>query len=346
MLSLCTAVVVAVTDFDADIQEIRAEAGDGTERKALNYVALTGAASVGDTVTLNTTAVALRLGTGGFDFVTANRSTSEAILRLGPGHIMKGRYLPNQIAVLTLEEQPQHADVWERSLEGMPVIAGQLHSQLIPAAFAAKSKQNLRIAYIMTDGAALPLSFSNSVRTAKSRGLIDVTLTCGQAFGGDYETVTLYSALLAARHIGACDLAFVCQGPGNAGTGTRLGYTGIEQAGILDSVERLGGLPIAVARVSSADPRPRHQGISHHTITALELAYAKAVVPLPVGVDRSPISDRHDVVFIPETPAVLAAMVKDGWKVRSMGRDSAEDPLFFESAIAAGIAASAKITKL
>ena len=59
-------------------------------------------------------------------------------------------------------------------------------------------------------------------------------------------------------------------GPGIAGTGTKYGFTGIEQGPILDAVKKLGGMPISIPRISFADKRDRHQGISHHSITVLK----------------------------------------------------------------------------
>lgn len=154
-------------------------------------------------------------------------------------------------------------------------------------------------------------------------------MTCGQAFGGDSETVTLHSALLAAKHILDCDAAIVCQGPGNAGTGTKYGFSGIEQAQNLDIVKALGGTPIAIARLSSADGRVRHQGISHHTRTTLDLAYSRCIVPLPAGSDESALPPGHSILFIEGAQAALDLLAARGVAVTSMGRTPAEDPLFF-----------------
>ena len=202
------------------------------------------------------------------------------------GHIIKGRYLPCQQAVLTLEEQEQYADVWERTLDGLPVLVGQLHSQIAPAAAGLYLAGKRQVAYVMTDAAALPLAFSQSGPRPESGRPVHATLTCGQAFGGDYETVTLHSALLGAKHILGCDAAIVCQGPGNAGTGTKYGFSGIEQAQNLDIVKALGGTSVAIVRMSSADKRERHQGISHHTRTTLDLAYSRCIVAAAGGGGR------------------------------------------------------------
>lgn len=333
--------VTETTNWDGDAQELSVRLEMET-RRAINYLALTGPAFVGDEVILNTTAQTLKLGTGGVDFVSANLSRPLPKTNDGDkdaaGHIMKARYLPCQLAVLTLEEQEQYANVWEQKLEEMPVLVGQLHSQIAPAAAGLHLAGARRVAYIMTDAAALPLGFSRLVRDLKEAGLLHATLTCGQAFGGDYETVTLYSALLAAKHIAGCNAAIVCQGPGNAGTGTKYGFSGIEQAHNLDIVKALGGDSIAIVRMSSADKRERHQGISHHTRTTLDLAYSRCLVPLPTGTDTSTLPPGHSMVYVPGTQAALDLLAARGIAVTTMGRTPAEDPLFFQAAAAAGLA--------
>ena len=81
-----------------------------------------------------------------------------------------------------------------------------------------------RLVYLMSDGAALPLGFSQTVTALKQEGLLAATITFGHAFGGDLEAVNIYSALLAAKHVVQADLAVVLMGPGVVGTGTTLGH--------------------------------------------------------------------------------------------------------------------------
>lgn len=284
-----------------------------------------------------------------FDAPNGAGGGGKAKNRAPHGHIIKARYLPCQTAVLTLEEQEQYADVWEQTLDNFPVLVGQLHSQVAPAAAALHMAGKKRVAYIMTDGAALPLAFSRLVGELKRVGLLAVTFTCGQAFGGDYETVTLHSALLAARHMdkdAPCDAAIVCQGPGNAGTGTKYGFSGIEQAATLDTVRALGGQPIAIVRMSDADARERHQGISHHTRTALDLAYARCIVPVPVGTDASALPPGHDVREVGNTGAALDLLLAKNITVTSMGRTPADDPLFFHAVAAAGLVLAPESTPM
>ena len=93
-------------------------------------------------------------------------------------------------------------------------------------------------------------------------------MTVGQAYGGEYEAVTLHSGLLAARHVLGADVAVVIQGPGNVGTGTTWGYTGVAAGEALNAASTLRGRGVGALRVSDADPRERHRGISHHSRTA------------------------------------------------------------------------------
>jgi len=310
---------------------------------ALNYAVLTGPIEINDQVQVNITAQVLHLGTGGVGFVSANLTRPKqgdlgTSLR-SKGHIIKARYLPCQHAVLTLEEQEQYADVWEHTLDNMPVLVGQLHSQIAPAAAGLHLRGKGRVAYIMTDGAALMAGFSRLVGELQDAGLLHAVFTCGQASGGDYETVTLHSALLAAKHIAHCDAAIVCQGPGNAGTGTKYGFSGLEQAQNLDIVKALGGTAIAIVRMSDADARPRHQGVSHHTRTSLDLAYARCLVPVPAGADTTTLPPGHDIREVEGTQAALDLLTERNITVTTMGRTPAQDPLFFHAAAAAGLAA-------
>src|SRR5262249_22734516 len=153
-------------------------------------------------------------------------------------------------------------------------------------------------AYVMTDGGALPLAISDLVFELRERRLVDVTITCGQAFGGDHEAVTVYSALGVARP--AADVAIVAMGPGAMGTDSPLGFSAIEVGPALDAAARMGGVPIAALRASEVDDRARHRGVSHHSTTALTMATsARALVAAPSGVVVPPeIRARHRVVEI------------------------------------------------
>ena len=149
----------------------------------------------------------------------------------------------------TEEHHPELADV--TSIAGMPVVAASLHSQVPGVVTAIRHLQpQARIAYVMTDAAALPLALSDLVAAMQDRNLIDLTVTSGHAFGGDLEAVGPAAALLAARVAGRADVVVVAMGPGIVGTGTRFGHTGTEAAVWLDTAAHLGGVPIAALRTS------------------------------------------------------------------------------------------------
>ncbi len=356
MICFYQATVAEILDRRPGITEIKIKAGMGEEVTAINYDLLTGTVDVGDRVVVNTTAVKLELGSGGCHFVMANlNNTGRESLQ--PGHIMKLRYTPGQVKVLAVEEpaSPYYEQVNRaESLQGMPVVLGLLHSMLPYAAAGVKSvNKNLRVAYIMTDGGALPLAFSKLVPALEENGLLDGTVTAGHAFGGDLEAVNIYTGLLAARTVLKADVTVVTMGPGITGTGSRLGFSGLEQVDIISAVNRLQGRPFLIPRLSFADPRLRHRGISHHTRTILDLACAGVTVVFPELTARwreelSPgmeeISAKHRVVEIPGTLA-HDLLRKKNMAVTSMGRKYEDDPIFFLAAGAAGVLAGRRVVK-
>src|SRR5205814_7494811 len=225
---------------------------------ALAYPALTGPVHPGDVVVLNTTAVALGLGTGGFHLVVAVEGGPD-VDPVGSGRVMKARYTPLQAAVLTVEET--HGDALEASagLAGTPVVVAPLHSMVAPAAAGAKAAGAERVAYVMTDGAALPGAFSRLVPRLREAGLLDGFVTAGQAFGGEMEASTLWTGLLAAVEILGADAIVVADGPGNLGTATRWGVSALAGGNSLNAAHALGGQPVATLRMSFADERDRHR---------------------------------------------------------------------------------------
>ena len=323
---------------------------EGLEERAVGYDDVVGPLQVGDRVVLNTTAVALGLGTGGFHLVMARLGGARD--DHGPGHVMKARYTPAQVRVLAVEEEasPHRAAVGSvTDLGGLPVVCAELHSMVpVIAAAARAADASLEVAYVMTDGAALPLAFSRLAGELRASGLVGGIVTAGQAFGGDLEAITLYSGLVAAREVLGADMVVVAQGPGGMGTGTALGYSGTQVAEAVNAAAALGGRPVACLRMSTADPRERHRGVSHHSLTALgRLALARARVAVPVLADdllaatvagqleAAGVTARHDVVPV-EAPDVAKLLAAWGLQVRTMGRGPDDDPVFFAAAAAAG----------
>ncbi|MFQ6132282.1 MAG: DUF3866 family protein [Armatimonadota bacterium] len=329
---------------------------EGQRARALNYPDLTGRAEAGDEVLLNTTAVHLGLGTGGFHFVMANLTRPETDLD-GPGHIMRLRYTPWQLKVLAAEEpdSPHHDALAEhRNLEGMPVVVGTVHSQLPAIAAGVRSvSPEARIAYVMTEGGALPASFSHLAAELRAKGLIAATVTCGHAFGGDYEAVNVYSALLVGRHVAEADVAVCSMGPGGVGTSTPYGCTALEAAEVINAAFCLDGDAILALRMSFADRRSRHHGVSEHSLMVLRCCHALADFAVPelpdeqaeiVADDLAPWRDYHNVAY-PVLDAQPALKLMEGLDIHptTMGRSVQEDRAFFLSAGAAGILAGQRL---
>jgi hypothetical protein len=335
----------------------------GPQVRALAYPALTGRPEPGDRVLLNTTALDLGLGTGGYAFVVAipDRLPPDPS---GPGHLVKARYTSLQATVLGADEQgsPHHDTLRDaEDVSGMPVVIADLHSALpavLSGLFAERGRgdspahvitrdpaERPRAVYVMTDGGALPAWFSRTCAALRQAGWLAATVTVGQAFGGDLEAVTLHTGLLAARHVLEADIAVVTQGPGNLGTGTRWGFSGVAAGEAVNAAASVGGRPVASLRVSDADPRERHRGVSHHSLTAygrVALASADVVVPdLPgefgkqVEAEAAPLGERHHLITVPVDDldtALRACPVP----LSTMGRNLDADLAYFLTAAAAG----------
>lgn len=316
--------------------EVRGEGRDEPER-AYALTELIGPVAVGDEVVVNTTAVDLGLGTGGWHVVHWNLSRREWSAP-GPGHVVKLRYTSLQVDVGVAEEHDPSAPT---DLAGTPVVACSVHSQVgVVAAVVAARRPGTRVAYVMTDGGALPLALSDMVDALVAAGTVVGTVTAGHAFGGDVEAVTIASGLALARHVLEADVIVAGMGPGGVGTGSRLGYSGLDQATILDAAAWLGGRPIACVRASSSDRRPRHRGLSHHSTTALDATRSRIDVAMPAGLERGHLPSRHRVVTVAAVD-VAAALAAARVEVTTMGRGPAADPLFFAAAGAAATHAAA-----
>ena len=347
--------VVSVTESREDLVRALVDLPTG-EVEAVGFPEMLGDLSPGDRVVVNSTGIELGLGTGGVAFVLWNLDGEPPVPQL-EGHIVKMRYTPWQTEVVTAEspESPHHdALVDVESIDGMPVVACTLHSQVAAIAAGIKERRpEAKIGYLMTDGACLPIAWSDLVQDLKRTGLLDVTCTAGHAFGGDLESVTIFSGLAALKVVGGCDVVIAGMGPGVVGTGTTLGHSAIEQGHLLDATAALGGSPIACVRISYADKRARHHGVSHHTLTALRLAtHRRATVVLPgldedyasaiqLQLDRAGIPAKHDVVVDDGAPG-LVLLRERGIEPTSMGRPLDEVLELFLAAAAAGRVAAGR----
>ena len=320
----------------------------GLQVRALAYTDLTGRPAPGDQVLLNTTALDLGLGTGGYALVIAVPGRLPPDPQ-GPGHLVKARYTPLQATVLGVDEQgsADHEVLRDADDIGqMPVVIADLHSAL-PAVLAAfyAHRPGAVVVYVMLDGGALPAWFSRTCAELRQAGWLAAVVTAGQAFGGDLEAVTLHTGLLAARHVLHADLAVVSQGPGNLGTGTKWGFSGVAAGEAVNAAAVLHGRPVASLRISEADPRERHRGISHHSLTAygrVALAPADVVVPeLPgpfgarISAEAQQLGERHALVRVP-VDGLAETLRACPVRLSTMGRGLDEDLAYFLAAAAAG----------
>jgi hypothetical protein len=347
--------------------ELDGEAG-GEQRAAIADVALVGRAEVGDQLIVNVEALDLGLGSGGFDIVHVNltRGLDDA----NPAHpagasVMKLNYTSLQHAVRPVEDERLRLPV-ER-----PVAVLALHGQLAAVAWSfAERAPGSRLGYVQTEGGALPGGHSRTVRTLRERGLLAGHLTAGAAFGGEAEAITTAGAIHHGLVTLGWDAAVCGPAPGIVGSSSPLGHGGLSALDSAHAALALGCPTLIVARMSSSDDRSRHRGISHHTLTVLDLLLEPVTVALPAGM-RSPVgADLRaglSAVFggaMPSRPMELrpalaldverpVRITRHDWRraavdlpayagaalpTETMGRGLTEDPLFFGAALAGGTA--------
>lgn len=297
----------------------------------LAYPRQTGQVEVGDTVIVNTQGRELALGSGGFDIVSVNLTRGLGLEAAAVAHVMALPYTTGQRATNCVEEH----DELSEELGGMPVVCSGLHSQLAP--IVAGIGAGVRTAFVQLGGGALPVALSDSVRLLKARQLLESAVAVAPCLDGDVQALTAASALGWAKAKGF-DVVVCGIGPGIVGSGSSLGHGGVAVAEAANAAAALGGRPIVAVRYSDGDPRERHRGVSHHTVSALRLTLGAREVAWPRGLRRD--FSLGDVVEVDV----------EGWRgacsgltLTHMGRGPADDPWFFASAFAAGRHARAQV---
>ncbi|WP_114854835.1 DUF3866 family protein [Brachybacterium sp. YJGR34] len=342
------------------VERLEVELEDGGTISAIAYRELTGRPARGERVLLNTNALRRELGTGGDAMVVARPDELPTAVEPA-GHMVKARYTPMQTMVDALDDpEGEHYRIVRdaEDIAGMPVVVADLHSSL-PAIVAGIKvhRRSARIAYVHTDAAALPAAYSRTAARLREAELIAAVISAGQSFGGDHEAVTVHSALLGAKHVVGADVAIVIQGPGNLGTGTGWGFSGVQSVEALHAAAVLGGQPVATLRVSSADERPRHHGLSHHSSTTYGRALlSPAHLPVLPRTDSrynkfhasvrkqvkstilKPASARGIQHHLTEVDAkgIRGALEEMPVRMTTMGRTLAEDTAAFQYAALAG----------
>lgn len=308
-------------DLDLEVLEGPLE---GEVVAGIAYAALGCIPEVGDEALANTLGLEMGLGTGGIALVLPASSGEAPENR---DHFVKLPYTPLQLP----SSPPPQAD----SLCSTPVAVLPLHSHLAPACCAAATLwPGCRVAFVWQEGGALPAGFSRIVRELKERELLRTVVSSGNCFGGDLEAPNVYSALLAAAE--TSDVIVAGIGPGVVGTATTHGHGGMSAAIALNAAASLGAGPVLALRVSLADPRERHRGLSHHSRAALEAALAGCRVAIPEKARNSfgeNLPERHEYVSVDFGAGGLQE--RFGLTFESMGRGYTEDPVFFDAAAAA-----------
>jgi hypothetical protein len=276
------------------------------------YPRITGPVELGDEVLVNVQARALGLGSGGFDVLHANLTRGLELEPEPRAHVMALPYTSLQHAVRHVEEDAALAE----SLDGMPVVCCSVHSQLAPVCVGLAG---LRVAYVQVVGGALPVALSDAARALRERGLLELVVAAGACVDADAQAVNVYSALAWCKAKGA-DVVVCAIGPGIVGTATALGHGGVAAAQAVNAAAALGGRAVVAPRVSGAEPRSRHRGVSHHTEAVLRLCLAEPLVPVEL-----------------DPPGWRDAC--EGLPLSHMGRGPDDDPDFFAAAYAAGLLA-------
>jgi hypothetical protein len=306
----------------------------------------------GDEVVVNTEALDLGLGSGGFDVIHVNLTRGlQGGGAGGDAHVIKLNYTSLQHPVDPVELPVRFMrDIAvkgapERPGGAIPVLVLPLHGHLAPAAWAAaQASPEIKVGYVQTGGGALSGSLSRDVAELRQRGLLCGHITAAPAYGGEHEAISVAGALDATSNKLGWDAVIAGPGPGIIGSDTALGHGGLAALDTAHAALALGFPTLLSPRLSSADPRERHHPVSHHTLTVMELLLGEVEVPVPVG-EQAPVAalttaagTRHR---LHEAQADLTGYKASGLPARTMGRTIDEDPLFFAAALASGRALGA-----
>lgn len=349
MLKVRRAEIESVEAADSRLERVTIRLSSGQLRPAISYPQLTGSLSVGERVLVNTEALDLGLGSGGYDIVLAGLGQDVDDLDGTGAHAMKLNYTPLQHSVNLIEE---HQEEEGRPLDEVIVLA--LHSQLSAAAFALKADApDARVAYLQTAGGALPGALSDTVAELIERDILSAHVTVSPCFGAPYEAATVIGAVQACQEVLGCGVALVGPGPGIQGSASRFGHGGMQALESAQAGLCLGVRPVLAPRVSEADSRERHRGLSHHTATVLAFLLAPVEVAIAEEtahadlVDALRNADRHDrhVISAVATEDHFDQFLESGLPAECMGRRPRDDPSFFRQALAAGRVAARKIVE-
>jgi hypothetical protein len=310
---------------------------EGEARPAWADTELVGEMREGDEVVVNTEALDLGLGSGGFDVVHVNLTRGMQGVGGGGAHVIKLNYTSLQHPIEPVEAADE--ELAASGTSEMPALVIPLHGHLAPAAWAAEqAASEIKVGFVQSAGGALPGSMSRDVGTLRQRNLLCDHVTVAPAYGGEREAMSVVGALDAGARLG-WDAAIVGPGPGIVGSESRYGHGGMEALDNAHAALSLGLPTLLAPRFSAADPRKRHAGLSHHTETVLALLLVGLDIPVPAEFEEVRTALRPLLGGVHETsvhPADLGGYATSGLPAQVMGRGIDDDPAFFAAALAAG----------
>jgi hypothetical protein len=332
-LKLRRAIIVSADPLEVEV--------DGQRRRAWTDEVLLGEMREGDEVVVNVAALDLGLGSGGFDVVHVNLTRGLEGGGEGDAHVIKLNYTSLQHPVDPVERPNARFETHDIAAKGTgrlaPVAVLPLHGHLAPAAWAAaQAAPGLRVGYVQTGGGALPGSFSRDVKQLRERGLLAGHITAAPAYGGEHEALSTVGALDAAANELNWDAILVGPGPGIIGSDTAYGHGGMAALDSTHAALSLGLPTLISPRLSTSDPRERHQGLSHHTQTVLQLLLAPIEVPIPSGEPEVAAALEPFDHHVEQVAVDLNSYAAADLPTTTMGRSLHDEPLFFAAALAAG----------
>ena len=248
-----------------------------------------GGAEVGDEVIVNVQALDLGLGSGGFDVVHVNltRGLSAAGAERGAARDEAQLHEP------AARGRARRRRGASSCRSGAPWPCSRCTaSSRRSRGRSRQARRAQRLGYVQTEGGALPGGHSRTVRALRERGLLAGHLTAGRGLrrrgrGDHAPRAPCTTACERSAGMRPC----AARDRGSSAPGSALGHGGMAALDSAHVALALGCPTLLVARMSSGDERERHRGISHHTLTVLDLLLEPVTVALPAGM-RSPVGQR------------------------------------------------------
>ncbi len=254
---------------------------DGEERPAWADRSLVGEAAEGDEVIVNTEALDLGLGSGGFDVVhvnltrglggggTGERAGDEAQLHVAPARGRAGRGASRGGGAARMQLHRPCSSCRSTATWRPPCWAAAQASPGLRRRLRAERRRRASGRAVARRRRASRARAAGRARHRRAR--VRRRARGDQPGGG---------ARRRRRRLGW--EAIVCgPGPGILGSATVYGHGGLAALDSAHAALALGLPTLLSPRLSGADPRPRHRGLSHHTASVLELLLASVRIPVP-----------------------------------------------------------------